>query len=957
MAIIAIVGVGNAQEKYAVLITGDYAAKNVPIEDQWNQGQGKSVNGFEEFWYDTYLMWEMLLERGYSNDNIFVLFAGGTDFAKPDMWDRYIGNAQYPEIIPPDGQITDYSATIINVEDVFNGLSSGTGGFPQVTEDDFLFVWTFDHGGPDYDLPDPAYICLLDGNMYDHEFADLTDQIPAYKKVFWMQQCRAGGFYDDLEATNTVFHSAGQPLEYAYAADNVDLSGNQVEEWDFYYSGSDYYRHGEFNFHVYSATVGESPAFVNNYNGQPYTDADENSDNYISVLESYNWEDDHESIDYYSGDYHGEDPFYSDMGNIGANTSLYYPTLLFEDIGTSGETISHRGIIGISKDINVTSGNQLQFLTNSDVYLLNNADLIVDAGATLIIENNVTINGNASNQIIVNGNISLGDNVTFNLGGGNMILNNNNASITLDNSSFNNGQLVCYAFSLDINGSNISDCYFSSHRGFVTINNSTFDGVWTHFTNTSNPLPFFNLTITNCIFKNGPYAGLTIDEYDYFNITNNQIFNCSDGIALYNSGNGRSGNQNIIDNGIYNNSNCGLLIYNSTASITENYIHDNHFGVKFLNQSNITFFGNPGATSYGDMNLVEDNISYEIFSSGYSFPWYFRYNAIIDPDNLGGQEDALVYYEFAPGDQIPKDIRYNCWDSSFDPDVDLYPDVYLYNPTWCPGGGNIEKEVAEQLYTDANDFFENQQFEQAESSYKLLVDQYPDTRFANAALKDMFTLEAFNENNYVNLIQYYSISDSIEGDSTLLKTSIFLINKCNVMLEQWQLAIDHYEAIIAGPVTTEDSIFAIIDLGHAYLLMEQSGYKSSYGMLTEHIPVSQMQYEGKRDFLLGLLPGDQLCKTMKENIATLKEGELLQNVPNPFKGTTQIWYKLNTESNVQLKVYNSTGQLIKSINEGTKTKGTHHIDFDANGLKNGIYFYSISINGQTTDSKKMTIIK
>ncbi len=52
-----------------------------------------------------------------------------------------------------------------------------------------------DHGGPRPNEADPAYICLIDGIMYDYEFAALTNQIQAHKKVFWMQQCRAGGFY------------------------------------------------------------------------------------------------------------------------------------------------------------------------------------------------------------------------------------------------------------------------------------------------------------------------------------------------------------------------------------------------------------------------------------------------------------------------------------------------------------------------------------------------------------------------------------------------------------------------------------------------------------------------------------------------------------------------------------------------------------------------------------------
>ena len=206
MALMVIVGIGHAQEKYAVLITGDYAAVGIPVELQW--GQGAVDDPKKEFWYDTYLMWEMLVKpveeggKGYSNENIFVLFAGGQDYSFDDMWERYDGHLWHPEIIGEGEQITDYSATISNVESVFNGLATGTGDFPQVTEDDFLFTWVFDHGGPNPGQPDPAFICLLDGNMYDYEFAALTDQIQANKKVYWMQQCRSGGFFDDLEFQN-----------------------------------------------------------------------------------------------------------------------------------------------------------------------------------------------------------------------------------------------------------------------------------------------------------------------------------------------------------------------------------------------------------------------------------------------------------------------------------------------------------------------------------------------------------------------------------------------------------------------------------------------------------------------------------------------------------------------------------------------------------------------------------
>jgi hypothetical protein len=225
-------------------------------------------------------------------------------------------------------------------------------------------------------------------------------------------------------------------------------------------------------------------------------------------------------------------------------------------------------------------------------------------------------------------------------------------------------------------------------------------------------------------------------------------------------------------------------------------------------------------------------------------------------------------------------------------------------------------------------------------------------------MKELVNLEKYASNDYVSLKEYYQSNDGIQADTILQKLSVSLANDCDIKLENWPDAIDYYEGIINDPVSLEDSVFAIIDLGYVYFLMENSGYKSAYtGQLTQYKPESKEQFFEHRDYLLSLLPGENVSESLKGNIAALNEGELLQNVPNPFKGRTQIWYKLESEATVQLNVYNYTGQLVNTINGGTKSEGTHHIDFNADGLKSGIYFYSISINGQTTDSKKMTIMK
>jgi hypothetical protein len=49
------------------------------------------------------------------------------------------------------------------------------------------------------------------------------------------------------------------------------------------------YYHGEIGFHTYCAENGSTPPGLDNYNGIPLNNADLNSDNVVSVLESYEW--------------------------------------------------------------------------------------------------------------------------------------------------------------------------------------------------------------------------------------------------------------------------------------------------------------------------------------------------------------------------------------------------------------------------------------------------------------------------------------------------------------------------------------------------------------------------------------------------------------------------------------------------------------------------------------------
>lgn len=89
--------------------------------------------------------------------------------------------------------------------------------------------------------------------------------------------------------------------------------------------------------------------------------------------------------------------------------------------------------------------------------------------------------------------------------------------------------------------------------------------------------------------------------------------------------------------------------------------------------------------------------------------------------------------------------------------------------------------------------------------------------------------------------------------------------------------------------------------------------------------------------------------------------ELQQNYPNPFNPTTLIEYALPKTSNVNLSIYNSLGQLVKTLISETKEEGFHTAVWDGtnqNGAKlaSGMYIYKITTNN-FVQSKKMILLK
>lgn len=76
-----------------------------------------------------------------------------------------------------------------------------------------------------------------------------------------------------------------------------------------------------------------------------------------------------------------------------------------------------------------------------------------------------------------------------------------------------------------------------------------------------------------------------------------------------------------------------------------------------------------------------------------------------------------------------------------------------------------------------------------------------------------------------------------------------------------------------------------------------------------------------------------------------------QNFPNPFRNETNFNINLLEESEVEISVFNTAGQLVKTFDFGTLGNGPHQLTLKFQDLNDGIYFYSLKAGKSLVNGK------
>jgi len=150
-----------------------------------------------------------------------------------------------------------------------------------------------------------------------------------------------------------------------------------------------------------------------------------------------------------------------------------------------------------------------------------------------------------------------------------------------------------------------------------------------------------------------------------------------------------------------------------------------------------------------------------------------------------------------------------------------------------------------------------------------------------------------------------------------------------------------------------------INEGNWEVVGEVLGHGNSNTVIDYTYTDSKTSTKGKYNYRLKQIDNDGTFKytqVVNVTVGNLDNFELAQNYPNPFNPSTNINFTMPKAGNVKIILFNALGQEVATLFNGNKDAGFHTVQFNANGLPSGIYFYQMTSEG-FNQVKKMILAK
>ena len=142
--------------------------------------------------------------------------------------------------------------------------------------------------------------------------------------------------------------------------------------------------------------------------------------------------------------------------------------------------------------------------------------------------------------------------------------------------------------------------------------------------------------------------------------------------------------------------------------------------------------------------------------------------------------------------------------------------------------------------------------------------------------------------------------------------------------------------------------------------------------LIDKFPATSPIFQAGQKYISGEISIDELDRMLQKwgypSVFKLLglENQLLQNYPNPFNPETWIPFKLATDAPVTIRIYNTKGQIIRTISFGNRNAGIYTTKDRAaywdgrcrlgEKVASGVYYYQLQA-GEFSAVRKMVILK
>lgn len=390
----------------------------------------------------------------------------------------------------------------------------------------------------------------------------------------------------------------------------------------------------------------------------------------------------------------------------------------------------------------------------------------------------------------------------------------------------------------------------------------------------------------------------------------------------------------------------GIKLYDSDMIVTENKIeecfqegvwlqHDSYpefCSMNWLNQ-------NGGSATIPAQMRIEGEI-YPYMKNGDNNLWVAKNGYAIVSGTASSSYTELGGNYWGDSNPDPQDLFY-----PYSTKLNIYP---WLTSQQVPSGGYQTASIFEDLYSQALACMATSEYEEAIDCFEQVALNDTTTGLRVGAVSNLLTAYRRSETPYCNLFQFLNTIAETTQDFRVRLEANNTIARANREMAEYQAAIGHYESIILDPTTLfEDSIFAVIDAGYAYLeaAANGNGKRSDggevFGEIAELRPLNRAVQDQKVAMLMSLLRNRSY--SIAERVELPEEFVLQPAYPNPFNPTVTIPFGLPASSKINVVVYNVLGQHIVTLVDGIQQAGYHRVVWDgrsASGtpLSSGVYF-------------------